>query len=213
MAASVRRRVVCGLSCAAIVAGLSACSGGSGSPGPLAVRVQQRGQADCSPAPNPSTATVSWNTPIWFAIDSFANTSGGPLTIKSVSLIDAHNVVLRGAVAYDEGDHSQRELMQTGATADIARSVPPPDWARHQAVPGAVIPPGHDLWQIFPEVAQVHRGGGWAIGEIVRYSAGGQTYSVKVYTGYGIGVPLTVDKTGCSKLLNAILAAWGALTN
>jgi hypothetical protein len=201
VAASARHLVACGL-VAAVLTTVAAC-GGSGS-GPLAADVAQKGTTICMPAPNPHSTITSWRTPVWFTLDMFANTSNSPLTIESVSLIDPHNVTLRGALVYEMVD-SRHPLTQAGGLGDLASSVPAADWARRQRVPGAVISPGRaNLYEIVPAVQQKTQRGGYAIGEIVTYQAGGQTYTVTAYTGY------VVSRGGnaCNPLDSAVLAAF-----
>jgi hypothetical protein len=212
-AGSARRLVACALICAAALITLAACGDSPGA-GPLAAAVDQKGMVNCSPAPNPGSAITTWHTPVWFALDMFVNTSRSPLTVESVSLIDPHNLTLRGALVY-QMTHSQHPLIQAGALADLANSVPAAYWARRQFVPGAVIAAGHpvrsfaaspslNIYEIVPAVAQKTPHGGWALGEIVTYRAGGQTYTVTAYTGY------VVSRGGnaCNPFDNAVFAAF-----
>lgn len=194
------------------------CSSGD-SRAPLAADVAQKGFANCIAAPDPGTAITRWDSPVWFALDMFVNESRSPLTIDHVSLIDPHNMALRGALVY-EMTHSQHPLIQSGGLADLAMSVPAAYWARRQAVPGAVIAAGHatanlqpsyslNLYEIVPEISLRKPGGGWALGERVTYRAGGQTYIVTAYTGYGIGVAPN-SHSYCTPELKAINAAFRA---
>jgi hypothetical protein len=215
--AATRRVVACVLACAAVLAVVAGCAD-SPPRGPLAADVAQKSSATCVPAPNPGSAITSWHSTIWFALDMFVNQSRSELTIESVSLIDPHNVTLRGALVYEMA-HSQHPLLQTGGLADLGKSVPTADWARRQPVPGAVIAAGHkgmkllpsaslNIYEIVPAVEQKAPGGGWALGEVVSYRASGQTYTVRAYTGYAIGVPAANSKDSCSAQLKAINAAF-----
>jgi hypothetical protein len=209
-----RRLVACVvLACAVILAIVKTCGDSPGA-GPLAADVSQKGMAACLPAPNSDSAVTSWHSPVWFAVDLFVNESRSPLTVESVSLIDPHNVRLRGALVY-EIVHQRYQLVQTGGLGDLASSVPASAWARRQYVPGAVIAAGHpvsdfaapslNLYQIVPAVQQRHSGGGWALGEVVTYRAGGQTYTVTAYSGYIIS-----NGNNCQSLTNAVFAAFRA---
>jgi hypothetical protein len=155
----------------------------------------------------------------------FVNESHSPLTIESVSLIDPHNLTLSGALVYEMA-HSQHPLLQTGGLADLGKSVPTADWARRQPVPGAVIAAGHpgtkllpspslNIYEIVPAVEQKAPGGGWALGEIVSYQASGQTYTIRAYTGYGIGVPTanSHSKNHCTAQLKVINTAFKKTSN
>jgi hypothetical protein len=210
------RRLVAGvvLVCAAVLAIVRACGNDPSATGPLAANVNQKGMANCTPAPLPRSAITTWHSPVWFALDSFVNESRSPLTIESISLIDPHNVRLRGALVY-EIVHQRYQLIQSGGLADLASSVPASAWARRQYVPGAVIAAGHpvsdfaapslNLYQIVPAVQQKHPGGGWALGEVVTYRVGGQTYKVTAYSGYIIS-----NGNNCQSLTNAVFAAFRA---
>jgi hypothetical protein len=218
-AAVSRRRLAAGLvlACTVILAVVRACGDSPGTGG-LVADVDQKGMANCTPAPLPRSAITTWHSPVWFALDMFVNTSRSPLTVESVSLIDPHNVSLRGALVY-EMVHSRFPLLQTGGLADLAASVPAAYWARKQFVPGAVIAagdpvqsfapsPSHNVFEIVPAVEQRHPGGGWALGEIVTYRAGGKTYTVTAYTGYIISPSLS--QNACQPLDNAVFAAFKA---
>jgi hypothetical protein len=159
-------------------------------------------------------AVTSWDTPIGFALDNFVNVSRAPLSVESVKLIDAHNVILRGAFVYEMA-HSLHQLTQAGALAELRASVPPAAWSRVQAVPGALIRAGHpvanflrtysvNFWQIVPVVSARTPAGGWALGEVVTYRANGHTYTVTAYTGYVIAP----NANACEPLINAVWAAF-----
>jgi hypothetical protein len=186
--------------------------------GPLVTTAPPRGAASCMPVPNPVGHVDTWHTPVAFNLDMFLNQAHVPLTIESVTLIDPHNLILEGAIVY-EMPHSRYPLAVNAAVADEAAAVPAALWARHQKVPGAVIGPGHsapidkvlsttDLYQIAPEVSLAMRAGGWALGEIVTYQAGGHEYTVEAQTGYAIGSPLVPAAQSCNGPFDAIQAQW-----
>jgi hypothetical protein len=198
---------------------ISAC--GSADPSaPLAADVAQRADASCVPAPDPGTGITKWNTPIGFALDMFINTSRSSLTVKSVTLIDPHNLILHGAAVY-EMSRSQHPLIQEASWQTIGDSIPETLWKRHQAVPGAIIAPGHsvinfrpspslNIYEIVPDVSDATPNGGWALGERVTYESGGRTYTVAAYTGMGIGYSPSRGKAYCDAPLNAINNAFKA---
>jgi hypothetical protein len=212
-AAASTRRLAAVLASAAVLTMLAGCE--SSQDDPLIAVIVQGGMASCTPAPNPDSAITTWHSPVWFTTAWFVNQSRSPLTIESVTLIDPHNVTVRGVLVYEMA-HGRHPLTQDGGLADLAGSVPAADWARRQRVPGAVIGAGRpfknkpstsaNLYQIAPAVAQTAPGGGWAIGEVVTYRASGQTYSVRAYVGYGIGVPGADNCTPQIKAINAAFA-------
>jgi hypothetical protein len=191
---------------------MSACSSDPGS-GPLAADVAQRGFATCIAAPNPPAHINAWNTPIGFSTADFVNVSRSRLTVEKVSLINAHNLILHGALVYDESP-SKHSMIAQSAWDLIADSVPASARSQIQYVPGAVIKPGFPtasfkprpaltIYEIVPDISLAMPGGGWAIGIAVTYRADGTTYTVKAYTGYGIGASLT-NKKYCNAQLAAI---------
>jgi hypothetical protein len=197
---------------------VTACTS-SGSSGPLVVGIQQEGMTSC--APSYSDGPNAWDAPIGYAEDTYWNDSSAPLTIESVSLIDPHNLVLRGSVLY-RMPHDLHALSTSAPWVQEGRWVPPADWRARQRVPGAVMPPiggpvevnGHvngkvDRWEIAVDVSAATPAGGWALGEIVRYKAGGQSYTAEARTGMGIGTSLEAAHS-CDAQMNAIQAAFAA---
>jgi len=186
--------------------------------GPLVTDLIQRGMSTCLPIPDPGAHVYGWATPIAFTTQMFVNEAPVRVTVQSVSLIDPHNMVLRGAIVY-EMPHSQHPLIMNGTVANLAASVPAALWARHQSVPGAVIAPGHrvrsfrpsysmSIWEIAPVVAKRNPGGAWALGEIVTYEARGHAYTVEAQIGWAIGSSRGPLSQSCKAPMNAITAAW-----
>jgi hypothetical protein len=198
---------------------LSGCGFGSG---PLLSANGQKGFSSCTPAPNPPAGITTWSTPVAFALDNYYNTASSPVTVTSVTLIDAHHLKIRGALVY-EMVHSQHPLQQVVAWTGMAGAaskarIPAAEWAARQPVPGAVIPverfhqgrPGpqaRDLYEIVADISATSPDGGWATGESVTYTYRGSTYTVQSLTGYAIGDTLA-DPNYCQAQLNAISAAW-----
>jgi hypothetical protein len=210
-------RLACVLAIASVIAaGVAACGSGS-APGPLAADVAQKASASCVPAPN-LPDIKAWNTHIGFALDMFVNVSRSPLTVESVSLIDAHNLTLHGALVYEMA-HSQHAMITETAWNLMGDSVPPAARGGIHAVPGAMIAAGQpttnfrpryslNIYEIVPDISATTPGGGWALGESVKYQAAGKTYTVATYTGYAIGVAPAVSKNYCKAQLAAINAAF-----
>jgi hypothetical protein len=200
---------------------VTACAS-SGSPGPLVVGIQQEGEISC--APSYSDGPNAWDAPIGYAEDTYWNNSAAPLTIESVSLIDPHNLALHGSVLY-RMPHDLHHLSSPVSWAQEGQAVPPADWRARQRVPGAVMPPiggpvevnGQvngkvDRWEIVVDVSAATPGGGWALGEIVRYRAGGQSYTAEARTGMGIGTSLNRAHS-CDAQMTAMQAAFSASTS
>jgi hypothetical protein len=205
---------------------LAACSAGgsagqpSGGAGhPLAVGVVQEGVKGCAEAPNvaPSAKTPAWNSPVGWALDWYYNRSASPVEIESVSLIDSHNLILHGAIVY-EMRHSEHPLIQADGWVVMSQGADPGAWARRQSVPGAVIPPqastigtpgphARDEYEVVLDISAKTPGGGWSIGQQVRYRQGNAHYAIRSYTGYAIAPP-GPDGPKCQAHENAIAAAW-----
>jgi hypothetical protein len=213
-------RVAAGIALAAVL--IAACSGpglraGTGARA-LVSGAQPKDLVSCIVAPDVrSTGIGEWDTPIGFALDMYYNHAHRPLTIKSVSLIDSHNLVLHGALLY-KMPHSQRPLIQETAWDRLSQSAQPNSWAARQAIPGAVMLPerpvhatgtvARDIYQLVLDISSRTPQGGWAAGEIVRYSSGGQRYTVTTYTGYAIAPPPYSAPKWCGPQSNAIRHAW-----
>jgi hypothetical protein len=207
--------------CSALAASallLAACSAGSAGQ-PLAMGTVQKGATACAEAPNeaPSTRIPAWNSPVGYALDWYYNASASPVEIESVSLIDAHNLILRGAIVY-EMPHSENPLVQAGGWPTFPQYANPRLWARRQSIPGAVIPaqtstisaPGpnaRDEYQVALDISAKTPRGGYAIGDQLTYRQGNTQYTIRTYTGYAIGPPGT-DGPKCQAQENAIAAAW-----
>jgi hypothetical protein len=56
-----------------------------------------------------SDDTPAWNSPVGFALFWHYNASASPVVVESVSLIDAHNLVLRKAIVH-EAEREQNQL-------------------------------------------------------------------------------------------------------
>jgi hypothetical protein len=197
---------------------VTACASG-GSSGPLVVGIQQEGMSSC--ARSYSDGPRAWDAPTGYAEDAYWNGSSASLTIESVALIDPHNLVLHGSVLY-RMPHDQHPLPISYPWVQEGQGVPPADWRARQRGPGAVMPPiggpvevnGHvngkvDRWEIAVDVSAATPAGGWALGEIVRYQAGGHSYTAEARTGMGIGTSLDPARS-CDAQMNAIQAAFAA---
>jgi hypothetical protein len=205
------------------VAALPACDSGSDA-GPLYSAMIPGGFIGCLPAGAYGTA---WNSPIGFALDMYYNQSGLALTVESVRLLDPHNLASHEGLVY-EMNKDQHPLVSAAPWARLGQGAFAPQWDTRQPIPGAVIAPGHGLppglrpsphfnmWQIVVDVSVVKPGGGWALGEVVTYRAGGSVYTATAETGIAVGsgdaVNSPVAEDGnCTAQTNAILAAFNRL--
>jgi hypothetical protein len=197
----------------------AACSAGGSAGQPLVMGTVQKGAKACAEAPNqyPATRIPAWNSPVGYALDWYYNGSASPIEIESVSLIDAHNLILHGAIVY-EMQHSENPLVQAGGWATLPQYAKPSLWARRQSIPGAVIPPqtstisvpgphARDEYQVVLDISAKTPEGGYAIGHQITYRQGNTQYTIRTYTGYAIGPP-GPDGPKCQAQENAISAAW-----
>ena len=217
MALIIRYSVVVVLAAAVLL--LAGCSANSSAGRPLASGTLQKGEEGCSEAPNtdPSAGVPAWNSQIGWAIASYYNTSASPAELESVSLIDAHGLILHTAFVY-EMRHSENPLILADGWGKMSQSADPGMWARRQSVPGAVIPPetstvgtpgpnARDEYEVVLDISAKTPAGGWAIGQQVTYRQGNAQYTIRSYAGYAIGPP-GPDGPKCQTQENAIAAAW-----
>jgi len=186
---------------------------------PLQMGTVQKGAKACAEAPNiaPSSKIPAWNSPAGYALNWYYNSSASPVEMESVSLIDAHNLILDGTIVY-EMPHSENPLVQAGGWPTFPEYANPVLWARRQSIPGAVIPPqtstisvpgpkARDEYQFALEITAKTPAGGYAIGDQITYRQGNSQYTIRSYTGYAIGPP-GPDGPKCQAQENAIEAAW-----
>lgn len=196
----------------------AACSTG-GKGGPLVTQNNEAVQA-CVPAPSsyPSDDIPGWDSPVGFALVWYYNASTSPVVVESVSLIDAHNLVLHKAVVY-EAEREQHQLTLVDGWPVISLGSDPAAWARRQSVPGAVIRPDppnagittHDAYEVVLDVSAKTRAGGYAIGQQVTYRQGNGQYTIRCYAGYVISPPGGPEGgLRCSAFEKAISAAWAS---
>jgi hypothetical protein len=188
---------------------------------PLALGVAQEGAKACAEAPDleggRSTGITAWNSPVGYALDWYYNVSTAPVDLESVSLIDAHGLVLHGVIVY-EMRHSEHPLIQGDGWRVLSHYADPAAWAHRQRVPGAVIPPrtstigtpgpnARDEYEVALDVTATTSAGGYAIGQQVKYRQGNRQYTIRSYNGYAIAPP-GPHGPDCQSQENAIAAAW-----
>jgi hypothetical protein len=194
----------------------AACSAGGGA-GPL-VAQSNKAAKSCAPAPNKvaSDAIPAWNSPVGFTGALYYNPTASPVTVESVSLIGAHNLVLHKAIVY-QTRREQNQLAPANGWPAISLGSDQASWARRQPVPGAVIDPdppnagdnSHNSYQVVVDVTAKTPAGGYAIGQEVSYRQGSTVYTVRDYSGYAISPPGgPMSGTRCQAYWNAISTAW-----
>ena len=208
--------------CLLAATGLTGLLAGCGSASdPLVLHTQQAGFTFCAPEPNPDDKSFSrWDTPLGAATGMYYNQSSSPLTVQSVSLVAAHNMVLHAAMVHEMPQYKNPlpieftwEYGTDGGTVD-ARLVQP--------VPGAVIPAGigpvsnfpqqhPDVYDIGVDITARQRGAAWAAGVNVGYTAGGQAHSIRLLIGLSIAAGTGRFDQQCGAASNAIRATWASL--
>ena len=199
----------------------AACAAGGSAGQPLGMGTVQKGAKACAEAPDqyPSAGIPAWNSPVGYALNWYYNSSASPIVIESVSLIDAHNLILHGAIVY-EMPHSESPLSEADGWVTLPQSANPGLWARRQSIPGAVIPPqtstisapgpdARDEYQVALDISAKTPEGGYAIGDQITYRQGNTQYTIRSYTGYAIGPP-GPDGPKCQAQKDAIAAAWAS---
>jgi hypothetical protein len=185
------------------------------SPAPPLALVQIPGDITCLVLPAPAIGVTSWRTPVAFTTDWYVNQGRRPVTVQSVALVEPHGLVLHGGLVY-EMVQAEHVLYQAIAWPDLGRGALASAWRARQAIPGAVIPPGHaqgalthlsgkdNLYVVAEEVTATGAGGGWASGERIAYTADGRSYSMTAYTGIAIGSTRVPLGDRCDSQLAAI---------
>lgn len=176
----------------------------------------------CAPEPHSADPGFShWDTPFGAAAGMYYNQSSSPVTVQSVSLVGAHNMVLHGAIVHEMPQYKNPlpvefvwEYGSDGATVDPKLVQP---------VPGAVIAAGigpvtnfpkqhPDVYEIGVDVTARQRGAAWAAGVNVGYTANGQAHTIRLLIGLSIaaGSSRTFDQQ-CDAASNGIKATWASL--
>lgn len=201
---------------------LFACSSSAHSLSPLISHTAQKEISSCIPAPDKPAGIDHFDSPIGLTSGLFYNQSAQPITVESVSLLNPHYLVLHGAIVYKMA-HYSHPLSPALAWSQESMGVPKSEWNLRQPVPGAIIPPEEgvlassdfpikrpDVYEIALDVSATSPAGGWAVGEVVKYRAGTNSYSLTLMTGLAIGGALQSTADPCSAPLKAISAAFAS---
>jgi hypothetical protein len=198
---SVRITLAVAAAVAVAAVALAGCSSGGE---PLANGTAQEGMRVCVPAPNPGDpASTAWDSVIGFTGNYYYNPSSAPVVIESVSLLGAHNLVLREVAVY-QMRHAEHPLGSGFAWSRFGRYADPVAWT-HRPKPGT-----RDEYQIAVGITATTPRGGWAIGHQVTYRQGNRQYTIRTYTGYAIAPPGKTGQPRCDAEMAAITGAWPA---
>ena len=121
----------------------AACSAGGGA-GPLMAGGNKAAKS-CAPAPNKvaADAVPAWNSPVGFTGAWYYNSSASPVTVESVSLIGAHNLILHKAIVYQTRRGQDIQLTPVNGWPSISLGSDRAFWRPMPSspFPGAVIDP------------------------------------------------------------------------
>lgn len=148
------------------------------------------------PAPNPPIAT-RWDSPIGYYGGYYYNQSSQASRVESVSLLDPHNLILHGAAVYKEAHFNISALPLEWGWGHEGKAYSAAQWAAiRQPVLGAVIPAENgpiaandfvklkpDVYEVGVDMSAATPAGGWASGVVVKYRAGGSTYTSTLLVG------------------------------
>lgn len=210
------------------IAGAALLLAGCGSSAaPLVIHSQQAGMSLCTPAPNPGAGIGldRWDSQVGISAGMYYNQGQRPVTVRTVSLVGAHNMVLHGALVYEMPQY--RNPLPTTFKWEYGSRGDGLNVRLVQQVPGAVIPPGigpvssfpkqhPDVYEIAVDVSARKPGPAWTEGVDVGYLADGHSGSVRLYIGLAIGAgpqppAANGDEPLCDKAMNAIQAAFDRL--
>jgi hypothetical protein len=212
------RKLRWGAAAAALALGLVGCGAGSGQQ-PL-ISLELPGDITCVPM-NAATdiGMASWRTNVAFTTVWYVDKGAAPATIRSISLVDPHGLVLHRAIIY-EMVGAWYVLNQVIAWSELDKGALPSAWRRRQPIPGAVIPTGHthglpdhmsrkdNLYVVAEDVTATSPNGGWAAGEKLSYTSGRHVYSITAQTGIGLGSALIPLRQSCDAQVAAMKAVF-----
>jgi hypothetical protein len=181
------------------------------SPAPRLLALMAPGNSVCVSFRGPENGVAGWQAPVAFAMDLYVNQGGTSATIRSLSLVDPHGLVLHNGVVYEVAN-GENPLGYFGAWgrmyATAARA--------RQPIPGAMLhndpvvhPPYYTndtKYQILEKVTAASASGGWAAGVTVSYESGGRQYSTTLAQGIAIGSSRLPASARCTSPLAAIKA-------
>jgi len=213
-----------------VAGGLLGLLTGCGSAVPLVTISQQAGMSSCTPAPNlPAGIGLGigrWNSPFGVSAGMYYNQSSAQVTVRTVSLVGAHNMVLHGAMVYEMVRY--RNPLPTMFRWEYGSGSGPlrVNAQLVQHVPGAVLAAGigpvtnfpkqqPNVYEVAVDVSARQPGAAWAVGVNVGYTAGGQAHVLRLLIGIAIGAyshPDASDDPGplCDKAMNAIQSAFAS---
>jgi hypothetical protein len=208
--------------------GLLGLLAGCGSAVPLVTNSQQAGMSSCTPAPNlvARIGISRWNSPFGVSAGMYYNQSSAQVTVRTVSLVGAHNMVLHAAMVYEMVRYrnplpSMFEWEYGSGSGPLRVNA-----QLVQQVPGAVLAAGigpvtnfpkqqPNVYEIAVDVSARQPGAAWAAGVNVGYTAGGQAHVLRLLIGIAIGAYSHPGYSGgpgplCDTATNAIQSAWAS---
>lgn len=210
-----------------LAAGLAGLLAGCGNGAALVTESQQAGMLLCSPAPNPvaGIGLDRWDSAVGLSAGMYYNQSQRPITVRTVSLVGAHNMVLHGAMVYEMVQY--RNPLPLEFKWEYGSKGGRVDAGLVQQVPGAAIPPGigpvtnfvrqhPNVYEIAVDVSARQPGAAWAAGVDVSYVANGQTQVLRLYIGLAVAASehpaaVNVDNPLCDQATSAIQAEFTSL--
>jgi hypothetical protein len=218
-----RTRLAGRLLLAALTAMLAAACGSSAPPPAMTLVSAQEALTTCTPAPNPDAGIIRWDSQIGYYGGIYYNQSSGPVTIESVSLLHPHNLIFHGAAVYKVA-HFKISLSYEWAWGHEGTAHSATQWAAiRQRIPGATIPPENgpiapadfmrlnpDVYEIAVDMSAASPAGGWTPGVVVKYRAGGTTYTSTLMVGLAIGSAAKSLSSACDAATRSVQDSWEA---
>jgi hypothetical protein len=210
-----------------MAAGLAGLLAGCGNAASLVTDSQQAGMVLCTPAPNPGAGIGldRWDSAVGLSAGLYYNQSQRPVTVRTVSLVGAHNMVLHGAMVYEMVQY--RNPLPLEFEWEYGAKGTQVNAQLVQQVPDDGIPPGigpvtnfvrqhPNVYEIAVDVSARQPGAAWADGVDVGYVANGQAQVIRLYIGLAIAAgghlnAANGDDPLCDQALNAIQAAFQSL--
>jgi hypothetical protein len=197
---------------------------GSAASDPLMTESAQAGMSSCTPEPNPPAGFSRWDTPIAESVGMYYNQSSSPVTVQTVSLVGAHNMVLHGAMVYEMVRY--RNPLPSMFLWEYGSSGLRVNAKLVQQVPGAVLAAGigpvtdfpkqqPNVYEVAVDVTARQPGAAWAAGVNVGYTANGQAHVIRLLIGIAIGAyshPDGSDGAGplCDTAMKGIQSAFAS---
>jgi hypothetical protein len=163
-----------------------------------------------------------WNSPVGMSVGLFYNQSTEPLVVKSVSLLNPHNLILHAAEVYEMIRYSN-PIAAVAPWPQEGDHVPKSEWNMRQPVPGASVrqrtgcslPPISRsiilMCMSSPLKYLMHHPLADGLQEkVIKYQAGVNSCTFTLMEGLAIGGALQPAAASCKQPLAAIKAAFAS---